>query len=126
MKALIKDTGKPGMTVASVEVPEIGRREVLIRVEASALCKSDVDVYDWTPLVEKADYDLPFIMGHEFAGTIVKVGEDVQGYQEGDRVAGRPISPADIVKPAGPATSISAAITWGFWEGRWTAVLQIT
>ena len=88
MKALIKDTGKPGMTVASVEVPEIGRREVLIRVEASALCKSDVDVYDWTPLVEKANYDLPFVMGHEFAGTIVKVGEDVQGYQEGDRVAG--------------------------------------
>ena len=76
------------MTVAEVEVPEIGRNEVLIRVEASALCKSDVDVYDWTPLVEKANYDLPFVMGHEFAGTIVKVGEDVQGYQEGDRVAG--------------------------------------
>lgn len=88
MKALLKNTRKPGVTIAEAEVPKIGRKEVLIRVEASALCKSDVDVYDWTPLVEKANYDLPFIMGHEFAGTIVKVGEDVQGYREGDRVAG--------------------------------------
>ena len=57
-------------------------------MEASALCRSDVDVYEWTPLVEKANYDLPFVMGHEFAGTIVKTGEDVQGYKPGDRVAG--------------------------------------
>ena len=47
-----------------------------------------MDVYEWTELVDRANYDLPFIMGHEFAGTIVKTGEDVQGFREGDRVAG--------------------------------------
>lgn len=88
MKAILKDKREKGFTLADVEVPKIGRKEVLIKVEASALCRSDVDVYEWTPLVERANYDLPFIMGHEFSGTIVKVGEDVQGFQEGDRVAG--------------------------------------
>ena len=88
MKAILKDKREAGFTWTDVPIPEIGRNQVLIKVEASALCKSDVDVYEWTPLVEKANYDLPFIMGHEFAGTIVKVGEDVEGYAEGDRVAG--------------------------------------
>ncbi|QIB55980.1 alcohol dehydrogenase catalytic domain-containing protein [Blautia producta] len=88
MKAILKDKREAGFTLADIPVPEIGRNEVLIKVEASALCRSDVDVYEWTPLVEKANYDLPFVMGHEFAGTIVKTGEDVQGYKPGDRVAG--------------------------------------
>lgn len=88
MKAIVKETRKNGFTMKEVPVPEIGRNEVLIKVEASALCRSDVDVYEWTELVDRANYDLPFIMGHEFAGTIVKTGEDVQGFREGDRVAG--------------------------------------
>lgn len=88
MKALLKDKREKGVTIADIPVPEIGRNEVLIKVEASALCKSDVDVYEWTELVARANYDLPFVMGHEFAGTIVKVGEDIKGFKEGDKVAG--------------------------------------
>lgn len=88
MKAIVKDRPEAGFSLVDMPVPEIGRDEVLIRVEASALCRSDVDVYEWTPLVQKANYDLPFVMGHEFAGTIVKVGESVRGYAAGDRVAG--------------------------------------
>ena len=88
MRAILKDKREAGFTFTEAPVPEIGRNEVLIKVEASALCKSDVDVYEWTELVDRANYDLPFIMGHEFSGTIVKTGEDVKGFQEGDRVAG--------------------------------------
>ena len=88
MKAIVKDMRQVGFKMEDVAIPEIDRDEVLIKVEVSALCKSDVDVYDWTELVDRVNYDLPFIMGHEFAGTIVKVGEGVRGFQEGDRVAG--------------------------------------
>lgn len=88
MKAIVKEKREPGFTKKEVPAPQIERNEVLIRVEASALCKSDLDVYDWTGLVERANYDLPFIMGHEFSGTIVKKGEDVRGFAKGDRVAG--------------------------------------
>lgn len=88
MKAIVKESRKPGFSMKEVPVPEIGRNEVLIKVEASALCRSDVDVCEWTELVDRAGYALPFIMGHEFSGTIVKTGEDVQGFREGDRVAG--------------------------------------
>lgn len=88
MKAIRKTMPETGASFEEVPVPEINRDEVLIKVEASALCKSDVDVYEWTPLVAKAQYPLPFIMGHEFAGHIVKMGEAVKGFQVGDRVAG--------------------------------------
>lgn len=88
MKAIVKESREPGFSMKEVPVPEIGRNEVLIKVEASALCRSDVDVCEWTELVDRAGYALPFIMGHEFSGTIVKTGEDVQGFREGDRVAG--------------------------------------
>ena len=88
MKAILKDKPEAGFRLVDMPVPEIGKDQVLIKVEAAALCRSDVDVYEWTPLVQKANYDLPFVMGHEFAGTIVKVGESVRGYEEGDRVAG--------------------------------------
>ena len=88
MKAWIKDKRQAGAVLTEREIPSIKRDEVLIKVEASALCKSDVDVYEWTPLVEKASYPLPFVMGHEFAGQIVAAGEDVKGFAIGDRVAG--------------------------------------
>ena len=88
MKAIVKDSRKPGATTTTVDVPTIGDMDVLIRVKAFALCKSDVDVYEWTPLVERANYALPFIMGHEFAGEVVEIGSLVTGVTVGDRVAG--------------------------------------
>ncbi len=87
MKAIVKEEKKIGFSYKEVEKPAISRDEVLIKVKASALCKSDVDVYEWTELVDKADYARPFIMGHEFAGEIVEVGDAVHGYKVGDRVA---------------------------------------
>lgn len=87
MKAIVKEKRKIGFSYKEVEKPVITRDEVLIKVKASALCKSDVDVYEWTELVEKANYTCPFIMGHEFSGEIVEVGDAVRGYKVGDRVA---------------------------------------
>ena len=88
MRAIIKEEGKRGFALRDIPVPQITRNQVLIKVRAAALCKSDVDVYEWTELVARAKYSLPFTMGHEFAGEIVEVGEGVEGFAVGDRVAG--------------------------------------
>ncbi len=60
--------------------PKIGRSEVLVRVEASGICGSDV--LEWYR-IDRA----PLILGHEVSGQIVAVGEGVKRYKEGDRVA---------------------------------------
>ncbi|HEY5584818.1 MAG TPA: alcohol dehydrogenase catalytic domain-containing protein [Ruminiclostridium sp.] len=88
MRAIQKTVGEIGAQFVELEIPYIERNEVLIEVKATALCKSDLDVYQWTQLVQNAHYKLPFTMGHEFAGMVVKVGTDVKGIKVGDRVAG--------------------------------------
>jgi L-iditol 2-dehydrogenase len=61
-------------------VPKIGSGEVLVRVEASGICGSDV--MEWYR-IDRA----PLILGHEVSGQIVEVGEGVKRYKEGERVA---------------------------------------
>ncbi len=88
MKAIQKTVGEIGAQLVDLEIPRIGRNEVLVLVKDAALCRSDVDVYEWTQLVQNAHYKLPFTMGHEFSGIVVEAGEDVKGISVGDRVAG--------------------------------------
>ena len=65
-------------------VPEIGEEDVLLKVEAVAICGSDLHQYtgkhSW-----KVNY--PVVLGHEFAGSVAKLGSRVSGLKEGDRVA---------------------------------------
>ena len=88
MIALRKTKPAPGAEFLDLPAPEIGPQDLLVKVKAAALCKSDVDVYEWTPLVAAANFIPPFTMGHEFAGEVVKTGELVKGFAPGDRVAG--------------------------------------
>ncbi len=60
--------------------PEIGFDEVLVRIEASGICGSDV--MEWYRL-----HKAPLVLGHEIAGVVVEVGSGVKKYQPGDRVA---------------------------------------
>ncbi len=60
--------------------PQIGRGELLVRVEASGICGSDV--MEWYRLAKA-----PLVLGHEIGGQIVEVGEGVERYREGDRVS---------------------------------------
>lgn len=87
MIAVQKTKAEPGVTYVDIPVPEPKDDEVLIKVKAAAYCKSDLDVVEWTPLVAAANYALPFTLGHEFAGEVVKVGKSVKGFAIGDRVA---------------------------------------
>ena len=60
--------------------PEIGAGELLVRIEASGICGSDV--MEWYRVGK-----VPLVLGHEVAGEVVEVGEGVTNFREGDRVA---------------------------------------
>jgi 2-desacetyl-2-hydroxyethyl bacteriochlorophyllide A dehydrogenase len=91
MKALVKAKPEPGMELRDLEKPEAGPRELLVRVRSTAICGSDVHIYDWDPAYRFMK--LPLIIGHEFAGEIVEVGEGLSGFEPGDRVAINPCVP---------------------------------
>lgn len=65
--------------IEEMEVPRIGPDELLVKVWASGICGSDV--LEWYRLAKA-----PLVLGHEIAGEIVRVGGDVPGWKEGDRV----------------------------------------
>jgi len=88
MKAICKTRPEKGADVVDVTLRPIRPGEVLVRVHATALCKSDIDVYNWTELVARSNFPIPNIMGHEFAGEVVEAGSDVHHLRPGDHVCG--------------------------------------
>jgi threonine 3-dehydrogenase len=88
LKAIRKLSRGPGASVVDVTVPKAGPHDLIIEVKAAAMCKSDIEVFEWTPLVDAANYKLPFTLGHEFAGEVVEVGQLVKNFAVGDKVAG--------------------------------------
>lgn len=88
MKAIRKTRREPGAEIVDIPIPKPGPRDLIVKVMAAAMCKSDVEVFEWSPLVQAANYALPFTLGHEFAGEVVETGELVKDFRVGDRVAG--------------------------------------
>jgi L-iditol 2-dehydrogenase len=87
MEALVKTKpGKGFMEIKTVADPEPGSDEVLIKIEAAGICGSDVHFYDGS----LTHCIPPVILGHEFSGQVVEVGERVRGYSVGDRVVSEP------------------------------------
>ena len=85
MRALAKTTPGPGLELVERPVPEPGRGEVLLRVDAASICGTDHHLFTWD---EWAAENLvpPRILGHELAGTVVAAGPDVSRAKEGDLV----------------------------------------
>ncbi|XP_005101843.1 L-threonine 3-dehydrogenase [Aplysia californica] len=73
MKALVKNEAGPSYSYTEMDVPQPGDGEVLIRVDCVAICGSDIALYNWDH-VAKVIATIPFIPGHECAGTVVKRG----------------------------------------------------
>jgi len=86
MKAVVKTEAAPGAKFMDVDVPELGPRDVLIKVKAAAICGTDIHIYDWTPFAQ-ARIKPPMIFGHECSGEVVKVGSQVTSHKPGDLVA---------------------------------------
>ncbi|CAI9395494.1 Erythritol/L-threitol dehydrogenase [Bacillus sp. T2.9-1] len=97
MKAIV--AYEPGdYRLEEVAVPEITDEEILIKVEACGICAGDAKAYDgapsfWGDEKQPAYIKAPMIPGHEFIGTIVAVGNKVEGYKVGDRVISEQIVP---------------------------------
>lgn len=87
MRALVKAKAEPGIWMERVPVPEIGANDVLIKVRKSAICGTDVHIYNWDEWAQ-ATVPVPMVTGHEFVGEIVDLGKAVSGYKIGQRVSG--------------------------------------
>ncbi|HVC91333.1 MAG TPA: L-threonine 3-dehydrogenase [Acidobacteriaceae bacterium] len=86
MQAIVKTGAHPGVEIREVPVPSYGPSEVLVKVESASVCGTDVHIYDWDPWAE-GRLRPPLIPGHEFCGTVAKVGEDVTTVRPGDFVS---------------------------------------
>ena len=87
MKALVKAKAEPGIWMERVPVPEPGPNDVLIRVRKSAICGTDVHIYNWDKWAQ-ATIPVPMVVGHEFSGEIAEIGSAVTKYKVGQRVSG--------------------------------------
>lgn len=87
MKALVKKEAKEGLWLEEVPVPELGNNDVLVKIEKTAICGTDVHIYNWDEWAQKT-IPVPMTIGHEFAGTIAEIGANVTELKVGDVVSG--------------------------------------
>jgi len=85
MKALVKAKKEPGLWIEEVPVPVPDHDEVLIRIQRTAICGTDVHIYNWDDWAQR-NIHVPRIIGHEFVGEIAEIGQGVYGFEIGDRV----------------------------------------
>ncbi|HEY5999426.1 MAG TPA: alcohol dehydrogenase catalytic domain-containing protein, partial [bacterium] len=87
MKALIKAKREPGIWLGEVPEPPIGPNDLLIKIRKTAICGTDVHIYNWDAWSQRT-IPVPMVVGHEFVGEVAAVGDAVQGFAVGDRVSG--------------------------------------
>ena len=87
MKALVKAQRAEGIWLQDVAKPECGHNDLLIKVRKTAICGTDIHIYNWDEWAQ-ATIPVPMTVGHEFVGVVAEVGSEVQGFKVGDRVSG--------------------------------------
>jgi threonine 3-dehydrogenase len=86
MMAVVKEVAGPGATFKEVDIPPVRSDQLLIKVQASSICGSDLHIYNWDGWAQR-NFKPPRILGHECAGEVVAVGETVKGFRKGDFVS---------------------------------------
>jgi len=86
MKALVKRSAEPGIWMEDVPMPTVSTNEVLVKVEKTAICGTDLHIYNWDEWSQRTIHP-PLVIGHEFVGEIVELGPGVLNYEVGDRVS---------------------------------------
>ena len=86
MKALVKSKAERGIWLENIDVPKPGHNDVLIRVGRTAICGTDIHIYQWNDWAAKT-IPVPLAVGHEFSGEVVERGSEVRGFEIGDRVS---------------------------------------
>ena len=86
MKALVKAKAERGIWMEDIKKPDVGHNDVLIKVNRTAICGTDIHIFKWDNWAQ-ATIPVPMAVGHEFSGEIVDMGIEVKGYEIGDRVS---------------------------------------
>jgi len=101
MNALVKAKPEPGLWLEEVPIPQIGINDVLVKIHKTAICGTDVHIYNWNDWAQKT-IPVPMAVGHEFVG----------------RVAGWPRSAAMFM--------ILSRATWYPVRGMWFVAVAAT
>ncbi len=86
MKALVKRERRPGLWLEEVALPEIGINDVMIRVDRTGICGTDLHIFQWDEWAQ-ATIPVPMVVGHEFVGEVTAVGSNVKDFFPGDLVS---------------------------------------
>ncbi len=87
MKALVKAKPEPGLWLQEVPEPEYESDDVLIKIKKTAICGTDLHIFNWDEWSQKT-IKTPMVIGHEFVGEVVAVGDKVTNFKPGQRVSG--------------------------------------
>ena len=87
MKALAKLKAEPGIWITEVPKPELGHNDILIKIRKTAICGTDIHIYNWDQWSQNT-IPIPMVVGHEYVGEVVALGQEVRGFSIGDRVSG--------------------------------------
>jgi threonine 3-dehydrogenase len=87
MRALVKTKRAPELELQEVPVPEVGPNDVRIRIGKTAICGTDLHIWNWDAWAQKT-IPVPMHVGPEYVGVIDQVGSHVNGFAVGDRVTG--------------------------------------
>ncbi len=86
MKALVKKESRPGLWLDDVPEPKVGINDVLIRVDRTGICGTDLHVYEWNSWAQQTIRP-PLVVGHEFVGEVIEVGANVADFRPGNVVS---------------------------------------
>lgn len=87
MKALAKIHAKKGIWMIDCGKPIVGHNDLMIKIHKTAICGTDMHIYQWDEWAQKT-IPVPMVVGHEYVGEVVEMGQEVQGFALGDRVSG--------------------------------------
>lgn len=87
MKSLVKAHREPGIWMQDTPKPEVGHNDLLIKIRKTAICGTDMHIYNWDDWSQKT-IPVPMVVGHEYIGEVVGIGQEVAGFKLGDRVSG--------------------------------------
>ena len=87
MKALLKLKAEAGIWLDEAPVPTLGHNDLLIKISKTAICGTDIHIYNWDAWSQQT-IAVPMIIGHEYAGVVTAIGQEVSGFALGDRVSG--------------------------------------
>ena len=87
MKSLVKQQPTRGIWMLDPDKPVMGHNDLLIKIRKTAICGTDMHIYQWDDWAQKT-IPVPMVVGHEYVGEVVDMGQEVQGFKVGDRVSG--------------------------------------